>query len=312
MRQHPLSALFTLFVAVALAISMTSSSAEAQVPQQPPPTPPAQPAQPAPSTEPVPSFVPIGETFHFEVSVDGWSTLPSTMKYSDTETITTTAATGTTSAVTTTVVGTNIDFKQQLGLHNQWFPAFHVVIRPQEKQKIRFDFFPLYYKQSATVPATVNFNGQTYLAGQIVTSSLYWNEWQLGYEYDALTFERGYIGGVVGANFYAVSGQLSNDSQSGQAGVHIPMPGLGAIGRFYVTPRFSLTGAYTGYWLPGSDTSTHGHVNDVELYGTINVSKYVGIQGGFRLFQAAHHFNSPVNTGDFLINGGFIGGTVRY
>src|SRR5262249_15353651 len=232
---------------------------------------------------------------------------PSTMMYSDTETVTPAGST-----TSTTVTGTNIDFKQQLGLHNQWRPTFHAVIRLQEKHKIRFDFFPLYYKQSATLPVTITFNGQSYLAGQTVASSLFWNEWQLGYEYDAITFERGYIGGIVGANFYVVSGELSNGSQSGQAGVHIPMPGLGGIGRFYVTPRFSLTGEYTGYWLPGGDTSTHGHVNDVELYGTVNISKYVAIQGGFRLFQAAHHFNSPVNTGDFFINGGFIGGTVRY
>jgi hypothetical protein len=306
MRQNPLSFLDKLSAAVVLALLMTSSPARAQSAQ-----PPAQPATP-PSTEPVPSFVPIGETYHFEVSVAGWSSLPYTMMYSDTETVTTTAATATAPAVTTTVTGTNIDFKQQLGLHNQWFPEVHLVIRPQTKHKIRFDFYPLYYKQSATLAAPLNFDGQTYLAGQTVTSSLYWNEWQIGYEYDAITFERGYIGGVVGMNYYAVSGQLSNGSQAGAAGVHIPMPGLGAIGRYYLTTRFSLTGAFTGYFLPGSDTSTHGHVIDVDLYGTINVSKYVGIQGGYRLLDAAHHFNSPVNTGDFRIGGGFLGGTIRY
>src|SRR5262249_386334 len=119
MRLNPLRALFTLSTVVVLALLMLSSPVRAQQPP-PHPAPPAQPAQPAlPAAEPVPSFVPIGETYHFEVSVDAWSTLPSTMKYSDTETVTS----GTT---TTTVVGTNINFKEQLGLHNQWFPAFHV------------------------------------------------------------------------------------------------------------------------------------------------------------------------------------------
>ena len=165
------------------------------------------------------------------------------MMYSDTETITTTAATSTTAAVTTTVTGTNTDFRQQLGLHNQWFPAFHVVIRPQEKQKIRFDFYPLYYKQSATLSSAINFNGQTFAAGDAVTSSLYWNEWELSYEYDFLTFERGYVGGAVGANLYSVSGQIADSTQGGTAGVHIPMPGLGVTGRYYLTPRFSATGS---------------------------------------------------------------------
>src|SRR5215470_2538476 len=190
MRQNPLNALFTLSTALVCALLTLSLPAQAQLPtpaQPPTPTqpgqPPAQPATP-PSIVPVPSFVPIGETYRFEVSVDAWSTLPSTMTYSDTETITTTAATSTTAAVTTTVTGTNIDFRQQLGLHNQWFPAFHVVIRPQEKQKIRFDFYPLYYKQSATLASAINFNGQTFAAGDAVSSSLYWNEWELSYEYD--------------------------------------------------------------------------------------------------------------------------------
>jgi hypothetical protein len=297
--------------AAVLALVLYSSPARAQAAPPPAqPTPPAQPA--APSPVPVPSFVPLAEGYHFEVSVDAWSTLPSTMMYSDTETITTTAATSTTAAVTTTVTGTNIDFKQQLGLHNQWFPAFHVVIRPQEKQKIHFSFYPLYYKQTATLSAPINFNGQTFAAGDTVSSSLYWNEWQLGYEYDVLTFERGYVGALAGANFYAVSGQLADSAQSGTAGVHIPMPGLGAIGRYYLTERFSTTGSFMGYWLPGGDTSTHGHVINVELYGTVSISKYVALQGGYRLFDAAHHFNSPVNTGSFLINGGFIGGVFRY
>jgi hypothetical protein len=298
---HPRSIFLT---ATVLALALHSSPARAQAAQ--PPAQPAQPAQPAPpSSVPVPSFVPVGETYHFEVSVEDWSTLPSTMMYSDTEVVTS----GTTS---TTVVGTNINFKEQLGLHNQWFPAFHVVIRPRPKHKIRFDFYPLYYKESATLFANINFNGQTYLAGQTVASTLYWNEWQFGYEYDALTFDRGYIGGVVGMNFYSVSGQLSNGSQEGTAGVHIPMPGLGAIARYYATPRVSFVAAYTGYFLPGGDTSTHGHVNDVDLYGVINISKYIGIQGGYRFFNASHRFDSPVNTGNFTLGGGFLGGTFRY
>src|SRR5215467_12145902 len=217
MRQNPLTALFTLSTAIVCALLTMSSPAQAQPPapaQPPTPTQPGQPpAQPAPPPAiiPVPSFVPIGETYRFEVSVDAWSTLPSTMMFSDTETITTTAATSTTPAVTTTITGTNIDFKQTLGLHNQWFPAFPVVIRPQQKHKIRFSFFPLYYKQSATLPATINFGGQTYLAGEAISSSLYWNEWQLGYEYDFLTFDRGYAGGT-GRRAYPDARARSNRS----------------------------------------------------------------------------------------------------
>ena len=65
-------------------------------------------------------------------------------------------------------------------------------------------------------------------------------------------------------------------------------------------------------YFPTPLIDTNGHVVNAQAYGTVNISKYVALQGGYRLFNAAHHFNSPLNTGDFLINGGFIGGVFRY
>jgi hypothetical protein len=298
------TALICLFSAASLGVLLLPSPARAQVTPAPTPTPPAQPAAApaAPAVEP-----PIGENYRFEVSAGIWPTMPSTMLYSDTESVT---PSGSTTA--TTVTGTNIDFKQQLGLKNQTFAEFHLVIRPMPKHKIHLDFVPLYYKQSATLATALNFNGQSYLAGETVSSSLYWNSWQLAYEYDPLTFDRGYIGGMVALNYYAVRGELSSGTQAGGAGVHIPMPGLGVIGRYYVAPRVSLTASLTGYDLPGGATSTHGHVIDVNGYATINVSKFVGIQGGYRSFDASHVWSSPLNTGSFTIQGPFIGGTFRY
>src|SRR5580765_6201816 len=93
---HPLYAL----PAAVLAAVLHSSPVRAQAAQ-----PPAQPATPPPATVPVPTIEPIGENYRFEVFVAGWSTLPSKMFYSDTETVTPSGST-----TSTTVTGTNIDF----------------------------------------------------------------------------------------------------------------------------------------------------------------------------------------------------------
>jgi hypothetical protein len=127
-----------------------------------------------------------------------------------------------------------------------------------------------------------------------------------------LSGDRGYIGGIVGANDLIVNGTLDNGTKSGTAGVRIPMPGLGVIGRYYVAPRVSITGEFTGYDLPGGATSTHGHVIATGGYATLNVLKYIGIQGGYRSFDATHVFGSPLNTGTFTIRGPYIGGAVRF
>src|SRR5882724_1093338 len=116
------TALICLFSAASLGVLLLPSPVRAQATPAPPPTPPAQPAAApaAPAVEP-----PIGENYKFEVSAGVWPTMPSTMLYSDTESVT---PSGSTTA--TTVTGTNIDFKQQLGLNNQMFAEFHLVIRP--------------------------------------------------------------------------------------------------------------------------------------------------------------------------------------
>jgi hypothetical protein len=301
MRHNRSSAVITLLASLAFTLLMTSSPAHGQTPAQPA----------APPAQPAPTFAPFEEDYRFEVSVDGWWTRPSTMMYSDTETITK-AATSTSAAVTTTVTGTNIDFIKQLNLGDQLLPTFHVLVRPRKKHKIRLDYYPLRYNQTATLSAPLNFNGQTFASGDAVTSSLHLNEWELAYEYDFVTSARGFLGGVAGGNLYLVSGEMSDATQGGTASVRILMPGLGVTGRYYFTPRFSATGSFMGFVLPGGNTSTTGHVVNVQGYATVSLSKYVGIEGGYRFLNAGHYYNSPVNTGDFQIGGAFIGGVFRY
>jgi hypothetical protein len=273
-------------------------------------------APPAPQTQaPAPALAGatvIGEDYRIEIAGGLWATMPSTIMYSDTETTAaTTSATGAT-VPATTVSGTNIDFKQTLGLKNQRLVEFRLVARVGPRHKFHLEFVPLYYRQAAVLTANLNFNGQSFLAGQTVNSSLNWSAWRAGYEYDVVSADRGYIGGIVGADDLVVNGTLDNGLKSGTAGVRIPMPGLGVIGRYYVAPRVSITGEFTGYDLPGGATSTHGHVFAIEGYGTVNVLKYIGIQGGYRSFDATHVFGSPLNTGAFTVRGPYIGGAVRF
>jgi len=290
--------LYSLF---ALGLMIRPAPADAQAAQQPP----APAATPAPAETPVPVIAIVGEDYRFEVQVGGLVTMPSTVRLSDTETV----GSG---ATATTLNGTNIDFKKDLGLKNQVFPEVHLTIRVAPKHKLRGEYTPLYYKQTTTLAADIAFNGQRYLAGQTVESTLHWNEWNAAYEFDPIVVDRGYIGGIAGVSSLNVSGATANTAQSGTASVNIVMPGLGVTGRFYALGKLSVTGDFLVFDLPGGAASTHGHIIQASGYATYNFTKHIGAHIGYRYFDTDHYWSSPVNTGSMRIGGPYVGGTAHF
>ena len=273
----------------------------------------AAPPAPAPAQTPAEPIAPviaiIGEEYHVELQLGGWASMPQTVLYSDTENLTNTVN-GTTT--TTTVNGTLVDFKGLLGLKNQVFPEGHLTIRLAPKHKLRGEYMPAFYKQAKVIGSDFKFNGQTYTAGQTVESTMHWNEWNLAYEFDPLVVDRGYIGGMVAVSSLNLSAATANSAQSGTASVNILMPGLGATGRYYVSGNLSVTGDFLFFDLPGSATSTHGHIINAGGYATYNINKHIGAQVGYRFVDTTHTWNSPLNTGSMQIGGPFVGGTAHF
>src|SRR5690348_14913022 len=192
---------------------------------------------PQPLSEPAPA-----ETYVVEASAAFWS--PSAdMSLSS-------GGTGHLSGIT----GTAIDFKSDLGLVDQHFGQFKVVLRPAKKHKVRFELIPISYEQTTTLNRQIVFNGIRYNLGIPVSSSIDWKAYRFSYEYDFLSRDRWFVGAIAEVKYTDVQASLAatfaGASDTEFAHAQAPIPALGGIARFYVAPAISVTGEVTAFKLP--------------------------------------------------------------
>ncbi|MGE5244257.1 MAG: hypothetical protein ACM3SQ_08525 [Betaproteobacteria bacterium] len=241
---------------------------------------------------------PVGETYHIEGAVGFWS--PGADIKITSESL--------------GILGTEIDAKQDLGLTDGRFPELHLVLRPFKKHKLRFQYIPISYSQSATLTRTVIFNGQRFSAGVPVTSSLDWKAFRFGYEYDVAYTNRWYAGLLLDVKYTNVNVTLADKFTTEFTHAKAPIPAIGGVGRVYLMPNLSVTGELSGFtlgWLPSSVTKGNtGHYVDFDLYGTYNVTDNVGVQVGYRSFDVGYFVKT--DSGSFVLKGLWLGGVVRY
>ncbi len=76
-------------------------------------------------------------------------------------------------------------------------------------------------------------------------------------------------------------------------------------------PNISITGEVTGFNLPEKAIKdTTGHYVDVNVYGTLNFTNYVGVQVGYRSLDVGYVVDT--DTGSFTLRGLFFGVVARY
>ena len=87
----------------------------------------------------------------------------------------------------------------------------------------------------------------------------------------------------------------------------------------YPVANVSITGEISGFslgWLPDSIIKENdGHFADVDFYGTVNFTNYVGVQVGYRSFDVAYQIGRGgvlTDTGAFTVKGLYFGVVARY
>jgi hypothetical protein len=211
------------------------------------------------------------------------------------------------------IPGDLIDFVSDLGLEQSRFGQIKAVLRPGRKHKLRFEYTPINYEQVGTLTRSIVFNGQRYEVSVPVASSLKWNAYRFGYEFDFITRDRGFLGLVLEAKYTDVEARLQQNVFGLDEFVHAqaPIPAIGLIGRVYVMPNVSITGEFSGIKLPESINEDYrAKYYDFDLYGTVNFTKNVGAQLGYRSFVV--YYRVEDDEGDLSLKGLYFGGVVRF
>jgi hypothetical protein len=242
-----------------------------------------------------PSRPSIGEQYHLEVAIGLWNPTPAITISSD----------------HLSLVGSTIDAVADLGIAQVKFPEASFVLRFAKKHKIRAQYIPLKYSAEAVLTRTVRFQGVDYQVGVPVTSSLEWKAYRVGYEYDVVYRDGGFLGIVAELKYADVKASLASPVVSGAAVARAPVPALGAIARVYVARNFSLTAEATGFKLPESWwPGRRARYVDLDAYASANFSDNVGAQAGYRSLDVMYRVSGDAGT--MTLKGPYVRAVVRF
>lgn len=210
------------------------------------------------------------------------------------------------------ILGSTIDFRNDLGLESGSLKELRIVGRPAKKHKLRFEMIPVKMTgEDHVLTRSIVFNGQRYQLGVPVNAQFNWTTYRFAYEYDFLSRDRWFAGVVLGVKQTDVRAELDSAIVQEYAHARGPVPSFGGIGRFYPLSNISVTGEYTR--IPYKEVISEDYearYADFSLYGTVNFTNYIGAQFGYRSFDVGYKFED--DKGSFVMRGPYFGIVARY
>jgi hypothetical protein len=209
------------------------------------------------------------------------------------------------------VLGQQVDFVQEFGIDNERFTEFRITLKPGRKHKIRFHYIPFQYDQDATIQRRFVFGGQVFDVGVPATADVGWKMWRLGYEWDFISRQTGFLGVIAELKQNTVSAEIDSPVGSAVVESRAPIPAVGLIGRGYFSENFSVTGEFTGFkMLDSFSEDFDAEFWDFDVYATLNFGRNAGVQGGYRSIDV--EYLSEEDFGELTMKGWYFGGVIRF
>jgi hypothetical protein len=207
---------------------------------------------------------------------------------------------------------TLIDFETDLGIEKSRVREFRVVLRPARKHKFKIDYLPIGYEvEGHVLSRTIVFNGQSYVVGLPVNLEADFTTLRIGYEYDFIYKDRGYLGFVLDTKVTRARIDFSSPINEEFAEATAPIPTLGLAGRAYAARNLALGGEMSFFKIPGGeDRDYDGSYFDYDLYATLNFNNNVGVTGGWRKLDVVYEVEDDYGSLD--LRGYYVLGVVRF
>lgn len=214
------------------------------------------------------------------------------------------------------LIGSNIDFTNDLGYETTRFRDLRIVLRPTRKAKFRIQYTPIRYEAETSFTRTIVFNGIAYPLGVPVESSFDWKVWRFGYEYDFVYLPRGFVGVLAEVRWTQMHARLATNSPAISprydefTTVEAPLPAIGIVARGYPLPALAINFELTGMKVPEIDPKYQGDYFEWDLNGTFNVTNNVGVSVGWR--KSTTFIGVEDDMGDLKFQGLWFGAALRY
>lgn len=201
-----------------------------------------------------------------------------------------------------------VDFVQEFGIEDKWFPGFRVALG--RSHKLRLSYVKFSYDAEATIQRTFVFQGRTFTVGAPATTDIEWNLWTVGYEWDFVSREQGFLGVIADLKYNKIKASVDSPLLSSAAATDTsaPIPTIGIIGRAYLGSVVALTGEFTGFKLNRDEFE--GKFTDFDISGTLNLSRNLGAQVGYRSIVAEYLVDE--DSGDLKMQGPYVAGVLRF
>ena len=238
----------------------------------------------------------VGERYHIEGGFTFWSAEPELVFSSE----------------SLGIPGDDIDLVNDLGIEDKQLREFRLVLRPATKHKFRFNYLPIRYDAEAIVQREFTFNGQRYRIGLPVNTEADLTTYRFGYEYDFFYRSRGYAGVLIDLKYTNVDVTLDSPIGREFTTAVAPIPGIGGVGRGYVTRNISSTGEVTYFRVPEGlgREEFGGRYLEYDFYGTFNFTDNAAAQFGRRSIDVDYF--EEFDAGRLSFRGWYFGGVLRY
>jgi hypothetical protein len=202
----------------------------------------------------------------------------------------------------------NVDFVQEFGIEDKWFPEFRAAIG--RNHKLRLSFVSIKYDAEATLQRTFTFNNRTFTVGAPASADIKWDLWKFGYEWDFVSRERGFFGVIADLKYNKITASVDSPllTSAATTDTSTPVPTIGVIGRGYLAPMVAITGEFTGLSITRDEFEAKFF--DFDLYGTVSFGRNVGVQGGYRSVVVDYLVDE--DSGDLKMKGPYFGAVVRF